>query len=294
MNRVTIRESFVGLLYEDGVFRRLLDPGQHELRPARHLLRRLADWLLAPEDQEPERSVIQVDLRERSLTIKGQEILTADKVAIRVSILVYFRVTDPPAALHRVASYEDRIYEDVQLATRRYLASLSLDPILQDRNGISAAVREDVRESAAGYGVEILRADVKDLIFPGNLRDIMNQVLETERRSEARLIHVRTEAEAQRIQQEADNREALARLATEREQARLRAETEREQARIRAETEAERRAAELAAAQREATALREQPELLELKRLEVLRELGKAPGGKFVIGLPDEDLGAAR
>jgi regulator of protease activity HflC (stomatin/prohibitin superfamily) len=59
-----------------------------------------------------------VDGRERELTIKGQEILTADKVAIRVSIIVQFRVTDPKAAVHQVEDYETRLYSDVQLAAR--------------------------------------------------------------------------------------------------------------------------------------------------------------------------------
>jgi SPFH domain / Band 7 family len=63
-----------------------------------------------------ERTVPLVDLRERSLTVKGQEILTADKVAIRVSLPAYFKIVDAEAALHNVASYEERIYEDVQLA----------------------------------------------------------------------------------------------------------------------------------------------------------------------------------
>ena len=49
------------------------------------------------------------------LTIKGQEILTADKVAIRASILVQYAVVDPKAALHAVAKYEDRLYSEAQL-----------------------------------------------------------------------------------------------------------------------------------------------------------------------------------
>ena len=69
--------------------------------------------------------VVLVDMRERELTIKGQEILTADKVAIRVSIIVQFRVTDPKAAMHEVENYEERLYSDVQLAARRSLASMS-------------------------------------------------------------------------------------------------------------------------------------------------------------------------
>lgn len=189
LNQFIVNQSFVGLLYEDGAFVRLLEPGKHRLR------RGFFD--------ETARAVELVDLRERSLTLKGQEILTADKVAIRVSILIYFKVVDPVAALHNVAGYEDRIYEDVQLATRRFLATRNLEAILSDRNEISDAVREDVKTSAARYGVEILRADVKDLVFPGNLREIMNQVLETERRAEAKLIQARKDAEASRIQSRA-------------------------------------------------------------------------------------------
>src|SRR3989338_3450473 len=152
-----IPHSFVGLLYEDGEYKRVLSPGKHQVR------RYFFD-----------------SMRERSLIIKGQEILTKDKVAIRISLLVYYRIISPEAAVHNVVSYEERIYEDVQLAARRFLANRNLDDILSDRNEISDAVRDDVKNSAGSYGVEIIRADVKDLVFPGNLREIMNRVLEVE------------------------------------------------------------------------------------------------------------------
>src|SRR5579862_8775541 len=122
-----VSQSFVGLLYVDGAFKELLSPGRHTFGSV---------WF----DHKTHREVKLVDLRERSITIKGQEILTADKVAIRVSLLVYFKVTDAIAAIHNVASYEERIYEDVQLAARRFLSSRDLDAILSDRNEISNAV----------------------------------------------------------------------------------------------------------------------------------------------------------
>jgi regulator of protease activity HflC (stomatin/prohibitin superfamily) len=128
-----IHEGFAGLEYVDGAFTRQLKPGKYKLK--RFLDRRV-------------RSIVLVDLRERSITIKGQEILTADKVAIRVSLLVYFRVRDVEAAVHNVASYEERIYEDVQLAARRFLASRALEAILSDRNEISNAVRERMKLTA--------------------------------------------------------------------------------------------------------------------------------------------------
>src|SRR6185295_3904414 len=144
-----------------------------------------------------------VDMRERDLTIKGQEILTSDKVALRVSIVVQFRVVDPKLALHEVEKYEERLYSDVQLAARRSLASMTLEEILTNRNRLSEDIMRDVKEIASRYGVAILRADVKDLVFPGNLQEIMNKVLAAERMSEAQLIEARTKAQTQQIDAQA-------------------------------------------------------------------------------------------
>lgn len=271
-SEVIVPESFVGLLYEDGAFKSALSPGKVRLK--RGIFGGMFDKV--------SRTVTLVDMRERSLTLKGQEILTADKVAIRVSLLVYFRITDAGAAVHNVASYEERIYEDVQLAARRFLASRSLEAILSDRNEISDAVRDDVKGTAARYGVEILRADVKDLVFPGNLREIMNQVLETERKAEAKLLQARKEAEAQKIAAEAENERARMKLLAKQEELRLEAEAERERHRIR-----------LAAEQDEAKALSESPALLKVRELQALVEMAKA-GGRFVVGMKSEGLSVAR
>src|SRR3954452_19391714 len=174
---VNIKETHRALYYEDGVLAQVLGAVRHAV--PRHL--DLGFY------RTPRVEVTLVDVRDRELTIKGQEILTADKVAVRVSIIVQFRVTDPRAALHEVENYEERIYSDVQLAARRSLASQTLEEILTNRNRLSEDILSDVKEVAARYGVAVLRADVKDLIFPGNLQEIMNRVLAAERNSEAQL-----------------------------------------------------------------------------------------------------------
>lgn len=254
-----VPEAHVGLLYEDGRFVRTLAPGKHAMRRG---------WF-----DDTKRAVTLVDIRERSLTIKGQEILTADKVALRITVLCYFMVKDAPAAMHNVTSYEERIYEDVQLAVRRFLATSRLEGILRDRNEISQAVQDDVRGTAARYGVEILRADVKDLVFPGNLREIMNQVLETERRAEAKLIQARKDAEASKIQADAENEATRLRLEAQKEQIRITADAEDLRARMRLAQEVE-----------QAKAAREHPALLRLRELEALGRMAES-GGKFVVGL---------
>ena len=154
-----IKDTHRGLYYEDGKLAKVLEAGRYKIPARSRLLRRL-----------PTVECLLVDVRERELTIKGQEILTADKVAIRVSILVQFRVTDAKAAIHTVDNFADRLYSDVQLAARRSLASMTLEEILTNRNRLSEDILSDVKESANGYGVAIRRADVKDLIFPGNLQ----------------------------------------------------------------------------------------------------------------------------
>src|SRR5213080_4212590 len=207
---VIIKDTHRGLWYEDGVLREILGAG-------RYVIPRQLDLGFY---RRPQVQVLLVDVRERDLTIKGQEILTADKVALRVSIIVQFRVIDPKLALHAVEKYEDRLYSDVQLAARRSLASMTLEDILTNRNRLSEDILRDVKSTAAGYGVTIQRADVKDLVFPGNLQEIMNRVLAAERMSQVQLVEARTKADVQKIESqmkaEAQRQEAQARAESER------------------------------------------------------------------------------
>lgn len=235
--KLLINDGYVAVLYENGAFSRLLSPGKYTL----------PSWPWSPSYK-----ATLIDLRERSTTIKNQEILTADKVSVRVSLLIYFKVIDPKAALTHVTDFESRIYEDVQLAARRFLATQTLDQILKDRNELSDAIRTDVTASAKTYGVEIMRADVKDLAFPGNLREIMNRVIETERAAEAKLIDARSRAEVAQL----DARSQVAAL-----EERLRAD------------------------QKQVELLAQNPLMLRMKELEVLREIGLKGGNQFHFGM---------
>jgi regulator of protease activity HflC (stomatin/prohibitin superfamily) len=265
-----IKDTHRGLWYQDGILLQVLGAGRYVIP---------AQFTLGPF-RRPQVQVVLVDVRERDLTIKGQEILTADKVAIRVSIIVQFRVTDPKAALHEVENYEDRLYSDVQLAARRSLASMTLEEILTNRNRLSDDILRDVDKAAGGYGVAIARADVKDLIFPGNLQEIMNRVLAAERMSQAQLVEARTKAEVQRI-------DAQARAESQRLEAEARAEAHRLTARseadaLRIKTEADVQA--LRDREDAAQAYSSHPALLRLAELETLRELAQSANARIYIG----------
>jgi regulator of protease activity HflC (stomatin/prohibitin superfamily) len=276
MNELIIKDTHRGLYYEDGVLVQILGAGRYEL-PLTRPKGVFGGWFARP----PKTEVVLVDMRNRDLTLKNQEILTSDKVAVRVSILVQFAVIDPKAALHAVANYEDRLYSDVQLAARRALAAMTLEEILTNRTRLSEEILRDVKEAAAGYGVTIDRADVKDLVFPGNLQEIMNRVLAAERMSQAQLVEARTKAEVQRI--EAQTRADAQRMQAQAdsESARLRAEADAEATRLAVLAEVQ----ALTERQRMAAAYQEHPALMRLEELAALKELGKNANARLYLDL---------
>ena len=269
-HEIIIKDTHRGLWYEDGVLVRIVEAGRYKIP-----LKRFG--FLPPK---PRVEVVLVDMRERDLTIKGQEILTADKVALRVSIIVQFRVVDPKLAMHAVDKYEERLYSDVQLAARRSLASMTLEEILTNRNRLSEDILRDVKGTAATYGVTIQRADVKDLVFPGNLQEIMNKVLAAERMSQVQLVEARTKADVQKIESqaraEAQRSEAEAKAVVQR----LAAQGDVEAQRLQTESEIRR----LQERERTAQAYAKHPALLRMLELETLRELNRNGNARIYIG----------
>ncbi|MEZ6046107.1 MAG: slipin family protein [Planctomycetaceae bacterium] len=270
-----IKDTHRGLYYENGKLTQVLEAGRYQI-PKK-------TWLYP---DAPNVECMLVDIRERELTIKGQEILTSDKVAIRVSILVQFKVTDPKAAMHTVENFVDRLYSDVQLAARRSLASMSLEQILTNRNELSEEILSDVKESATSYGVMIRRADVKDLIFPGNLQEIMNRVLATERNSQALLVEARTRAEVDQI--EAKSRAERVRQEAEAAAKAAQLKEEQEALAVQSQATAEARAYEEKA--KAAKFLEAHPALLRLAELETLRELANNTNARLYFNIDRNGL----
>ena len=265
-----IKDTHRGLYYQDGVLTQVLGAGRHAL--PRHI--DLGFY------RTPRVEVFLVDVRERELTIKGQEILTADKVAIRVSIIVQFRVTDPKAAMHEVENYEERLYGDVQLAARRSLASMTLEEILTDRNRLSEDILRDVYKVAGNYGVTISRAEIKDLIFPGNLQEIMNKVLAAERTSQAQLVEARTRADVLRIASAAEAEAKRVQSESNADAVRRDAEAEAEATRIKVDAAVN----ALRTREQAAGAYARHPALLRLTELEALANLAGSSNARIYIG----------
>ncbi len=175
----TVFEYQRGLLYRGGKYRKVLPPGRH--------------WIFRLWE-----SVTKVDVREEIVTIPGQEVLTADNVSVKTSLALRFRVEDPALAVNRMAHYRDALYLAAQIAARNIVGSLEVEELLAKRAEIGKRLLEDCRPAAKEMGIGLIAADIKDVMFPGELKNIFAQVVNARKEGQAALERARGETAALR------------------------------------------------------------------------------------------------
>jgi regulator of protease activity HflC (stomatin/prohibitin superfamily) len=177
--RVTVLEFERGLQYVRGHFTGVVGPGQYR------------SWTSTT-------SIRKVDIRPKILSVGGQEVLSADGIAIKVSVAVRYRVADPAMAVNGVENYEVALYTAVQLALRLAIASAPLETLLQARTTLGKDITEQATGAATAAGLELLAAEIKDLTLPGELKRIFAQVAHARQEGLAALEKARGETAALR------------------------------------------------------------------------------------------------
>ncbi len=171
----------IGLLYVDGVLERQLKPGRYAfLRGARRV------------------DVVTLDLRLQTLEVTGQEVLTKDRIGLRTNVTAVFRVADPVKAVSVTADLRDYLYKELQFALRQVVGTRTLEEVLGDKQGINAAIAERLAPGLVEAGLEVPSVGVKDIILPGDVRELMNRVIEAEKTAQANVIKRREETAATR------------------------------------------------------------------------------------------------
>jgi regulator of protease activity HflC (stomatin/prohibitin superfamily) len=143
-------------------------------------------------------SLIKTDARQVTADIGGQEVLTRDKAQLRINFTVQYRANDLVKALFENKDYERQLYIQMQMALREIVGKLSFDELMENKEQISAQVMTTAVEKAKDLGVELTGFGVKDIILPGDVKDIMNQVLVAEKRAQANVIMRREETASTR------------------------------------------------------------------------------------------------
>lgn len=178
-HHVTALETLHVVRYRDGIL-------VGELAAGRHLLHRQRDTIVTA----PRQPVL--------LTLPGQEVLTADGVPVKVSLLATVRVTDAVTALHVTQSWHDSTYAALQVALRGAISSVGVDDVLGDRDQLGASTGAAAADAVAAVGVALEDVRIKDLMLPGPVRDLFARVVSARKEGEARLERVRAETAAMR------------------------------------------------------------------------------------------------
>jgi regulator of protease activity HflC (stomatin/prohibitin superfamily) len=171
-----------GLLYVQGRFEGMLEPGKH------------AFW-----NHPGARVTFAVlDTRVQKLEIAGQELMTRDKVTLRLTLAAEYAAADAPTTVHAVADVKDALYLAVQLAAREYVAGVTLDELLEGREALTRYLEAQVQPRAEAFGLRLHRVGVKDVILPGEMKTLLNKVIEAEKAAAANVILRREDAAATR------------------------------------------------------------------------------------------------
>jgi SPFH domain / Band 7 family len=142
--------------------------------------------------------VAKVDNRMQQLEVNGQEILTKDKAALRINAQAQYRVAYIEKAILQNKEYDKQLYVAFQLALREYIAGYSFDELLEKKDAMAPFVMEQVKAKAEALGIEVVGFGIRDIILPGDVKDIMNKVLIAEKNAQANTIMRREETTSTR------------------------------------------------------------------------------------------------
>ena len=176
--RIPVEANHAVLLHSDGRFVRRLEPGRYFF------------WKGGREI-----SWYDYDMRLQQIEVTGQEILTLDKVSLRINFTCRYRIVDPERLHREVADYETQLYVTLQLALREVVGRMKFDELLEHKDDLAALVLAQLPKDGA---VEYVSAGLKDVILPGEVRDIMNTVLIAEKKAQANVIARREEVASTR------------------------------------------------------------------------------------------------
>ncbi len=176
-----VADSDVGLLIVDGELHSTLTPGLYGFWKFNRTVK-----------------VVHVDLRLQAMEVSGQEILTKDKVSLRANLSATYQVTDPVKARSSLKDFSDFLYRELQFGLRQAIGTRTLDALLGSKGELDRVVYEHVSAKVATHGVDVRSVGIKDLILPGEMKDILNQVVQAEKIAQANVIKRREETSATR------------------------------------------------------------------------------------------------
>jgi regulator of protease activity HflC (stomatin/prohibitin superfamily) len=176
-----VADTSIGLLLVDGELVKVLEPGLHAFWKYQRALK-----------------MELVDRRVQAMEVAGQEILTRDKVSLRMNLTALWQVLDLVKARAELSNFVEFVYKELQFALREAVGARTLDELLGDKGVLDREIGDAVRAKVEEHGLAVRSVGVKDVILPGEMKTILNQVVEAEKIAQANLIKRREETAATR------------------------------------------------------------------------------------------------
>ena len=171
---VVVYQYEKGILFRRGHFFRVLDPGLYRFLRVRH-------------------KVEKVDMRLRTVSISGQEMLSQDNLSIKASLALQFSVADPVVAFVEVEQCQNALYLSAQLILRDLIAEIKAEDVMAKRRELSEALHKRLSERAKEYGLKMDTVELKDIAFPNEIKKIFTQAIKAQKEGLALLERARGE-----------------------------------------------------------------------------------------------------
>jgi regulator of protease activity HflC (stomatin/prohibitin superfamily) len=181
VSSVEVPDTSVALLIVDGTFAKLLDPGLHVFWKFQRTVK-----------------VEMIDRRVQTMEVSGQDILTKDKVSLRVNLTALWQVEDVIKAREALQNFVEFVYKELQFALREAIGSRTLDELLGAKGDLDREIQASARGKVEQHGLKLTSVGIKDVILPGEMKEILNRVVEAEKVAQANLIKRREETAATR------------------------------------------------------------------------------------------------
>ena len=179
--QMLVPEGQCGLLTVDGKVERLLTAGTY------------AFWKYSRTV-----AVELVDLRLQAVEVSGQDIMTRDKVSLRLNLCATYRFVHVLQAYGQLQKPADYLYRELQFALRAAVGTRTLDELLENKTVIDEVVAAHMAAKLQPYGMQLESVGVKDIVLPGEMKTILTQVVQAQKLAEANVIRRREETAATR------------------------------------------------------------------------------------------------
>lgn len=220
-----------------------------------------------------------VSLKQQTMDIPPQGVITKDNVTITIDTVVFYKITDPAKAVYEIQSLKKGIEYLAITTIRDVVGKMDLDETFSSRDAINDQLRVILDEATDQWGCKVDRVEIKDITPPADIRDAMEKQMNAERNKRAQILTAEGERQAAITLAEGKKEAAILAAEADKEAAIRRAAGEAEAIKQVAEAKAQ----EIAMVYEAMMESNPDEKLVQLKSLETLKEVANGEANKVFI-----------